>query len=257
MGAPLRGVLRTRSRLTPVSRHEFDDGRAESLYWLTAGTAHDINNLLTVLIGCAELALNDATLQPQTRQLVRDIVGAGERAGSLTRQLLSAGRPSISSTAVVDVAGVLRQAETLLRRLVGTGVSLHLVPGERPLRVRADASQIEQVVVNLALNARDAMPTGGVLTIEVGDVTGLARLTVTDTGSGIDPAIQGRMYEAFVTTKVPPTGAGSGGRSGGSGLGLAVVRAIVAQLGGSIHMTTVPGHGTTIAIDLPQAAEPS
>ena len=240
-----------------MSRHEFDDGRAESLYWLTAGTAHDINNLLTVLIGCAELALNDATLQPQTRQLVRDIVGAGERAGSLTRQLLSAGRPSISSTAVVDVAGVLRQAETLLRRLVGTGVSLHLVPGERPLRVRADASQIEQVVVNLALNARDAMPTGGVLTIEACDVTGLARLTVTDTGSGIDPAIQGRMYEAFVTTKVPPTGAGSGGRSGGSGLGLAVVRAIVAQLGGSIHMTTVPGHGTTFAIDLPQAAEPS
>lgn len=246
----------------PVSRHEFDDGRAESLYWLTAGTAHDINNLLTVLIGCAELALTDATLQPQTRQLVRDIVGAGERAGSLTRQLLSAGRPPVSPTAVVDVAvvdvaGVLRQAETLLRRLVGTGVSLHLVPGERPLRVRADASQIEQVVVNLALNARDAMATGGVLTIEVGDVAGLARLTVTDTGSGIDPAIQGRMYEAFVTTKVLPTGAGSGGRSGGSGLGLAVVRAIVAQLGGSIHMTTVPGHGTTFAIDLPQAAEPS
>ena len=74
----------------PVSRHEFDDGRVDALYWLTAGTAHDINNLLTVLIGCAELALTDAGLQPQTRQLVRDIVGAGERAGLLTRQLLSA-----------------------------------------------------------------------------------------------------------------------------------------------------------------------
>ena len=237
-----------------MSRHEFDDGRAESLYWLTAGTAHDINNLLTVLIGCAELALNDATLQPHTRQLVQDIVGAGERAGLLTRQLLLAGRPLVPAATVVDVAAVLREAETLLRRLVGTGVSLHLVPAEVPLRVRAEASQIEQIVVNLALNARDAMPTGGVLTIEVGEVTGLARLTVTDTGSGIDPAIQARMYEAFVTTKVLPKGSDS---SGSSGLGLAVVRAIVAQLGGSIHMTTAPGKGTTFAIDLPHAAEPS
>lgn len=238
-----------------MSRHEFDDGRVDALYWLTAGTAHDINNLLTVLIGCAELALTDATLQPQTRQLVQDIVGAGERAGLLTRQLLSAGRPLLSPTAVVDVAGVLRHAETLLRRLAGSDVSLHLVPGDVPLRVRAEASQIEQVVVNLALNARDAMPAGGVLTIEAGEVTGLARLTVTDTGSGIDPAIQGRMYEAFVTTKVLPASSSSGGRSGVSGLGLAVVRAIVAQLGGSIHMTTVPGHGTTFAIDLPRATE--
>ena len=222
--------------------------------WLTAGTAHDINNLLTVLIGCAELALNDATLQPQTRQLVRDIVGAGERAGLLTRQLVSAGRPLVASTTVVDVAAVLREAEPLLRRLVGTGVSLHLVPGEVPLRVRAEASQVEQIVVNLALNARDAMPTGGVLTIEAGDVTGLARLSVTDTGSGIDPAIQGRMYKAFATTKVRPNSSGS---SGHSGLGLAVVRALVAQLSGSIHMTTVAGLGTTFSIDLPQCAEPA
>ncbi len=245
------------SPLTPVSRSEFDDGRVDALYWLTAGTAHDINNLLTVLIGCAELALTDGTLQPQTRQLVRDIVGAGERAGLLTRQLLAAGRPPVSPTAVVDVSAVLRQAETLLRRLVGTGVSLHLVPGEQPLRVRADASQIEQVVVNLALNARDAMSAGGVLTIEASEVTGLTRLTVTDTGAGVDPAIQGRMFEAFATTKVAPSSAGSPGRSGGTGLGLAVVRAIVAQLGGSIHVTTVPGHGTTFAIDLPRATEPS
>ena len=234
-----------------VSRHEFDDSRVDALYWLTAGTAHDINNLLTVLIGCAELALNDATLQPHTRQLVRDVVGAGERAGLLTRQLLLAGRPLVPSTSVIDVAAVLREAEPLLRRLVGTGVSLHLAPGAVPQRVRAETSQIEQIVVNLALNARDAMPAGGVLTIDVGEVTGLARLTVTDTGSGIDPAIQARMYEAFVTTKVLQEGSGS------SGLGLAVVRAIVAQLGGSIHMTTAPGKGTTFAIDLPHAAEPS
>jgi two-component system, cell cycle sensor histidine kinase and response regulator CckA len=242
-----------RSRPTPVSRHEFDDGRAASLYWLTAGTAHDINNLLTVLIGCAELALADAALQPQTRQLVRDIVGAGERAGLLTRQLLLAGRPPVSPTTVVDVAAVLREAEALLRRLVGPGVSLHVAPGTVAQRVRAEASQIEQIVVNLALNARDAMPAGGALTIVVSEVAGVTRLTVTDTGSGIDPAIQGRMYEAFVTTKVPPDGSDHAGRPG---LGLAVVRAIVAQLGGSIHMTTAPGCGTTFAIDLPRASDP-
>lgn len=250
MGAPLRGMPGSGSRFTTVSRHEFDDGRVDALYWLTAGTAHDINNLLTVLIGCAELALTDATLKPPTRQLVHDIVGAGERAGLLTRQLLSAGRPPVPSTTVVDVAAVLKEAEALLRRLVGAGVSLHLAPGAVPQRVRAEASQVEQIVVNLALNARDAMPAGGALTIAVGEAAGLTRVSVTDTGSGIDPAIQGRMYEAFATTKVLPKGTGS------SGLGLAVVRAIVAQLGGSIHMTTAPGSGTTFAIDLPQATEP-
>ena len=149
-------------------------------------------------------------------------------------------------------AVVLKEAEALLRRLVGAGVSLHLSPGAMPQRVRAEASQVEQIVVNLALNARDAMPAGGALTIAVGEAAGLTRVSVTDTGSGIDPAIQGRMYEAFVTTKTPPPGSGG---SGGSGLGLAVVRAIVAQLGGSIHMTTAPGCGTTFAIDLPQAIE--
>lgn len=238
----------------PVNRHEFDDDRADSVYWLTAGTAHDINNLLTVLIGCAELALADTALQPDTRQLVRDIVGAGERAGLLTRQLLSAARPPVRPATVVDVATVLSRAEPLLRRLVGAGVSLHLSAGEVPHRVRAEASQVEQIVVNLALNGRDAMPTGGALTITVGQVSGLIRVTVTDTGSGIDPAIQARMYDAFVTTKALPHGAGS---LGSSGLGLAVVRAIVAQLGGSIHMTTARGRGTTFAIDLPEAAEPA
>lgn len=243
-----------------MSKHEFDDARVESLYWLAAGTAHDVNNLLMVVIGCAEMALDDDTLKPHTRDLVREIVGAGERAGKLTRQFLSVGRP-VEPASAVDVAAVLAQAEALLRRLVGAGIVLHLTTGATPQWVRAQASQIEQIVVNLALNARDAMAAGGALTIAVSEVTGqsgpagtaadarrLTRVTVTDTGGGIDPAIQGRMYDAFVTTKAIDKG---------SGLGLAVVRAIVDQLGGSIHMTTAPGRGTTFAIDLPQAATPA
>lgn len=245
----------------PVSKHDLDDGRIESLYWLAAGTAHDVNNLLMVVIGCAEMALDDESLKPHTRQLVEEIVGAGERAGLLTRQFRSVGRPAESSTAVVNVTQVLQGAELLLRRLAGSRVKLSLVPCEAPQWVRADASQLEQIVVNLALNARDAMPSGGSLTITVSEVTEqrpgsdapddrrcLTRVTVSDTGTGIDPAIQGRIFEAFVTTK---------SLDEGSGLGLAVVRAIVEQLGGTIHMTTAPGHGTTFAIDLPRVPAPA
>lgn len=242
-----------------MSKHEFDTTRAESLYWLAAGTAHDVNNLLMVVIGCAEMALDDHTLQPHTRDLVREIVGAGERAGLLTRQFLSVGRPA-EAVSAVDMAAVLRKAELLLRRLIGAGIDLHFTPGVAPQWVHAQASQIEQVVVNLVLNARDAMATGGTLTITLCEVAApaaaneppgerqLVRLTVTDTGGGIDPTIQGRMYDAFATTKTTDKG---------SGLGLAVVRAIVDQLAGSIHMTTAPGRGTTFAIDLPKAVAPA
>jgi len=242
-----------------VSKHEFDNTRAESLYWLAAGTAHDVNNLLMVVIGCAEMALDDHTLQPHTRDLVREIVGAGERAGLLTRQFLSVGRPAAPVSAL-DVTAVLRNAERLLRRFIGAGIDLQFRPGATPRWVHAQASQIEQVVVNLVLNARDAMAAGGTLTITLSEVTAsaaaneppgerrLVRLAVTDTGRGIDPAIQGRMYDAFATTKPIDKG---------SGLGLAVVRTIVDQLGGSIHMTTAPGRGTTFAIDLPTAVAPA
>lgn len=235
---------------------EADDG-TPSLSWLAAGTAHDINNLLMVVVGCAELALTDTALQPATRQLVRDILGAGERASLLTRQLLTADRPATPSRGVVDAALVVREAEALISRLVGPQVRF-VLSAAAPCPVRASATQLEQIVVNLALNARDAMPGGGVLTVSVDAghpvdtaTTGATppprtRIMVADTGSGIDPAIRDRMFEAFVTT-----------RSGrGTGLGLAVVRATVAQLGGEIHMNTAPGSGTTVTVDLPRVATP-
>lgn len=242
-----------------MSSQDDDDVRMESLYWLAAGTAHDINNLLMVVVGCAELALNDAALQPQTRQLVRDIVGAGERAGLLTRQLLAADRQPPLPVSVVDAAVVLRDAEALLRRLVGPRVTLHLTASEGPQPVHARASQLEQVVVNLALNARDAMPAGGVVTIALTDLPAaeaearpsiagrrVTRISVADQGPGIDPKIQDRIFQPFVTTKM----------AHGTGLGLAVVRATVAQLGGTIQMTTEQGRGTTFVIDLPRVGEP-
>jgi two-component system, cell cycle sensor histidine kinase and response regulator CckA len=236
--------------------------RAESLYRLAAGTVHDVNNLLALVVGCAELALDD-DLTPRTRQLLQEIASVGERATSLTRQFLTLGKPPVAPTSIVDVTEVLRAAGTLLKRVLGHRVPLHLDLDAEPQWVLAEASQLEQILVNLAVNARDAMPGGGSLTVASravecpgsaaqGPFAGqvpvrMTRVTVTDTGHGIDPTIRERMYEPFVTTK-------GGGK--GAGLGLSVVQAIVSQLGGTISVTTAAGQGTTFAIDLPLAAAP-
>ncbi len=240
-----------------VSKPETDGGREASLHQLAAGTVHDVNNLLVLVIGCAEMALDDETLSPRTRQLMQEILGVGERASSLTRQFLTLGQPA-RPRAPVDVAAVLTSAESLLRRICGDRVQVWLDPGPTPQWVLAESSQLDQILVNLATNARDAMPAGGTLFITVGDGTMPARadasapslastrITVVDSGRGVDPAVLDRMFEAFITTK----------REGkGSGLGLAVVRAIVEDLGGSIAVTTAAGQGTTFTIDLPQAPE--
>jgi len=213
---------------------------------LAAGTAHDLNNILLVVIGCAELSLDDPSLSPYTRKRLHDILAATARAAALTRQFLTLGHPPPAPFAAVDVAELLRSFESLLRLLVGDHIRLHLDPGPTPLWVRSDTSQLEQVLLNLALNARDAMPMGGSLTVTAEPGPGArARLTVTDTGTGIDAAVRDRMYEPYVTTK---------GDGEHSGLGLAVVRAVVDQIGGTIDVATVAGQGTTFTIDLPLAA---
>jgi two-component system cell cycle sensor histidine kinase/response regulator CckA len=231
------------------------DGDVDRLRRAVAGAAHDLNNLLVVAMGCAELALDDQSLSPASRRLVQQIVHAVERARALSeRALRSSGPPA--APPVVDVAAWLTGSADLLERLVGDGVRLRVLAGERPLRVSGDASQIEQVIFNLALNARDAMPEGGTLTIaaeldppEAAGATAAqrVRVTVSDTGSGIEPAMLQHMFEPYVTTKA----AGKG-----SGLGLAVVRTVVDQLGGTVDVVTAPGEGTTFAITLPLAACP-
>ncbi|MEZ5291166.1 MAG: ATP-binding protein [Vicinamibacterales bacterium] len=243
-----------------MSSPENENRELESYRQLVAGTAHDLNNLLLLVNGCAELALDDDSLRPQTRELVSAIVDAGGRARSLMQQRLSVGRAAVS-TPVVDLAALLRSAATLLARLAGGEVAVRLLVEEAPLWVLAETSQIEQIVVNLTLNARDAMPDGGVLTITAGPGRAEAasatadgasaparniRLAVSDTGGGVDPSIRERMFEPYVTTKPSP----------GSGLGLAVVRAVLEQLGGSIDVASDPGQGTTFSIDLPKAPSP-
>lgn len=227
-----------------------------------AGAAHDLNNLLVLVNGCAELALQDDALSAPTRQLMNEILDTGERAKSLARQMLALGQPLLRQPTAVDVAALLAASARLLDRLTGERIRLDLDVAAEPIWVLAQASQLEQVIVNLVLNARDAMPGGGTLAIAAataprraahetaagvsqGDC--VARLVVTDTGSGIDPAILERMYEPYVTTK-------SGDK--GSGLGLAVVRSIVDQLGGSIDVATAAGRGTTFAIELPLSGPP-
>jgi two-component system, cell cycle sensor histidine kinase and response regulator CckA len=243
-----------------VNKPEIDGAREASLHRLAAGTVHDVNNLLVLVIGCAEMALDDETLSPRTRQLMHEIVGVGERASSLTRRFLALGKPVVRPTVAVDVVAVLTQAESLLRRVTGDHIQLWTDPGPTPQWVLAESSQIEQILVNLASNARDAMPSGGTVRIAVREAVGrrqgseavdaplrVTRIAVADNGRGIDPSVQDRMFEAFFTTK----------RDGqGSGLGLAVVRAIVDELGGSIEVTTAAGQGTTFTIDLPQAPPP-
>ncbi len=242
-----------------MNKPETDGARAESLHWLAAGTVHDVNNLLVLVIGCAEMALDDETLSPRTRQLMQEIVGVGERASSLTRQFLALGKPSPRPAAPVDVVAVLAAAESLLRRVTGPHIQVWTDAGATPQWVLAEPSQIEQILVNLATNARDAMPSGGTLRISLREVAGRrpngtdaapaprqTRIVVADNGRGIAPAVQERMFEAFFTTKADGKG---------SGLGLAVVRAIVDELGGSIGVTTAPEQGTTFTIDLPQATE--
>ena len=212
---------------------------------LAAGTAHDLNNILLMVIGCAELSLDDGGLSPYTRKRLHDILAATARAAALTRQFLTLGRPPASPPVAVDVSAVLRSFESLLGLLVGEHIQLHLDPGLTPLWVVSDPSQLEQVLLNLALNARDAMPMGGALTITASAVMAQpprARLTVSDTGSGIDPEIRNQMYEPFVTSK-------GGGKH--NGLGLAVVRSVVDQIGGMIEVVTTTGQGTTFVIDLP------
>ncbi len=232
-----------------MASQESDKQGIDFIRRLAAGTAHDVNNLLLLMNGCAELALDDGSLSADTRKLLTDILAAGARAGVLTRQFINLGRPPVTPAVGVDVAALLRSSDLLLRRLVGERVKLDLDPGPAPLWVQSDPSQVEQIVVNLALNARDAMPKGGTLTITADSVTGparRARLTVSDTGGGIDPAIRGRMYEPYVTTK---------GGANHCGLGLAVVRSIVDQLGGSIQVATALRQGTTFTIELPQRDE--
>jgi two-component system, cell cycle sensor histidine kinase and response regulator CckA len=235
--------------------------KVEAIGQLAGGIAHDFNNLLTAIQGYAELLTTDLGAESPHQQDLREIRLAADRAASLTRQLLAFSRRQILDPRVIDLRDSLRGLESMLKRLIGEHITVTLRTVGEVACVKADPGQIEQVILNLALNARDAMPEGGSLLIELTNVEldeAYARrhvsvkpghyvmLAVSDTGIGMDSATQARVFEPFFTTK--PEGRGTG-------LGLSTVYGIVKQSGGNVWVYSEPGQGATFKIYLPRVEE--
>ena len=236
-----------KQRLEEEVRHS---QKVEAVGQMAGSVAHDFNNLLTAIAGYSDLLL--ASLEPEDarRADVEEIHKAAERAARLTRQLLAFSRRQAPQPRVLDLNQVVQDMEKILGRLLGKGVRLASLAEASPARVRADAAQLEQVLLNLAMNARDAMPGGGLLTLRTSSIDIAAKryvlLQVSDTGTGMDAETRARLFEPFFTTK---------GQGQGTGLGLSTVHGIVKQCGGRLEVWSEPGQGSTFRIYLPLAEE--
>jgi PAS domain S-box-containing protein len=235
--------------------------KMEAVGRLAGGIAHDFNNLLMVISGYSEFLLERLGAEPQLRGPAQEIASAAERASSLTRQLLAFSRKQMLAPRIVNLNDVATENIKMLTRMIGEDIDLVMVPSPNLWPVRADAGQIEQVIMNLAVNARDAMPSGGKLTIETSNVSldeDYARIhaplpagdyvmvAISDTGNGMDNETQSHIFEPFFTTK----------GTKGTGLGLSTVYGIVKQSGGYIWVHSEVGRGTTFKIYLPRVASP-
>jgi nitrogen-specific signal transduction histidine kinase/CheY-like chemotaxis protein len=231
--------------------------RIETIGRLAGGVAHETNNQMTVVLGFAQHLLGATNLSPGQQKDLQQVQRAAERVAQLTRQLLALSRRQTLYPEALDLDVLVRESHPLMQRLVGPGSEIRIELDPVPKWVRADRTQLIQVLLNLAINARDAMPEGGDLTIRTQRLDEVpaggrfnrswssnqaAVLSVSDTGTGIDPAIAARVFEPFFTTK--PFGQGTG-------LGLSVVEGIIAQSGGDLWLDSEPGKGTTFSMALP------
>jgi two-component system, cell cycle sensor histidine kinase and response regulator CckA len=237
--------------------------KMEAIGRLAGGVAHDFNNLLTVILGYTQTMMDGVPNGSRLANATTQIKSAADRAAGITRQLLAFSRKQVRSPQLIDLNNVMMNLDTMLRRLIGEDIEVLSVPGSPLGTVNADPGQIEQVLMNLALNARDAMPNGGKLTLETANVQlddAYARehqplepgryvmLAVSDTGVGMSPGTVARIFEPFYTTKE---------QGKGTGLGLATVYGIVKASGGYVWVYSEPGQGTTFKIYFPRVDQPA
>jgi Signal transduction histidine kinase regulating C4-dicarboxylate transport system len=240
----------------------FQSQKMEAIGRLAGGVAHDFNNLLTVIMGYCELSLLDLSKDDPGRQKLNEISKAAERAGNLTRQLLAFSRRQILEMKVVNFNIILKDLDNMLHRVVGEDIDFKTVFVDELGLVKVDPGQMEQVLMNLVVNAKDAMPSGGNLTIETantelderytrshaGMIPGAyVMLSVSDSGVGMTREVQEQIFDPFFTTK---------GVGKGTGLGLSTVYGIVKQSGGDIYVYSEPNKGTTFKVYLPRVFEP-
>jgi PAS domain S-box-containing protein len=261
-GPTLLGVSTEITERKRLEAQLLQSQKMEAVGQLAGGVAHDFNNILTAIVGYTDLL--SAEFAPNDRHLedLEEIRKAARRAAALTRQLLAFSRKQLLEPRVIDMNAIVQNMNKMLRSLVSENIDLRTVLAPSLASARADPNQVEQVIMNLAINARDAMPEGGTLTIETGNATldetyaahhvsvapgEYVMLAVSDTGFGMDEDTQSRIFEPFFTTK--PVGRGTG-------LGLSTVYGIVKQSGGNIWVYSEPGKGTTFKIYLPQVDAP-
>jgi two-component system cell cycle sensor histidine kinase/response regulator CckA len=253
------GVQRDVTERKQVAEQLRQSQKLEAIGHLAGGIAHDFNNILTIMLGNTEMALEDIAKQRDCRELLHESMQAGQRAAALTRQLLAFSRRQVLEPKVLDLNAIVVEAQRLLRRLIGEDVVLTTSLDPALRKIKADPVQLEQILLNLTVNARDAMPHGGKLFIETSNVDldashgfreGEIRpgryvmLAVSDTGHGMDAKTRARIFEPFFTTKE---------RGRGTGMGLSTVYGIVQQSGGYVWVYSEVGHGTTFKIYLPES----
>ncbi|MDI7259232.1 MAG: PAS domain S-box protein [Thermodesulfobacteriota bacterium] len=244
-----------------LETHFLQSQKMETLGRLAGGIAHDFNNILTVIKGYSQLSLIELHNGHPLRGNIEEINKATERAEALTHQLLAFSRRQVMEMKVIDLNLLIRDLEKMLRRVIGEDIELNTVLAKDLGRIKTDPGHIEQMMLNLTVNARDAMPGGGKLTLEITNVEvnedyirhhigvmpgRYVMISVSDTGCGISPEVRERIFEPFFTTK---------GKEKGTGLGLSTVYGIVKQSGGNIWVYSEPGQGTTFKIYLPRVDE--